>query len=214
MDRAYALSILEDRELFTRIVAFNGRYGRTLGYRADLYDKNFIEALKSADPALLLLQEHKAFEFEFTEGFERTLLVDDNELEFLCRRLGAAALAKMFANTILKEQKNLLFTFIDQELYDFVLKFARFILDESLILNKASFDEDLIRRYPNLGAAILGGFWQSLENVKLKEIAKNRLKVLMGDEKEARILNPNKLYRFIGKVLSHDKGKLWTRCLN
>lgn len=215
VERDLALWYLQQPQLLKRIEAFNRAY-KIKAFKATL--KSELESLytkfEALDPALCLFKPKSSLKkFSFLEKKERLVLVNDEELSLLVTYLGASRLALMLVNTLLKEQKECLLTYIDAKVYNFVLTFARFMLDPHLQLEDSTFDENKLSKIKELGAALLYGVYESLSDEELRLYALKRLELLYPKlKKEPYSLKVEKLcYLILKEELGGD---LWIKCLS
>lgn len=215
MERDLALWYLQQPQLLKRIEAFNRAY-KIKAFKATLNSE--LEPLytkfEALDPSLCLFKTKASLnKFSFLEKKERLVLVNDEELSLLVTYLGASRLALMLVNTLLKEQKECLLTYIDAKVYNFVLTFARFMLDPHLQLEDSTFDENKLSKIKELGAALLYGVYESLSDEELRLYALKRLELLYPKlKKEPYSLKVEKLcYLILKEELGGD---LWIKCLS
>lgn len=215
MERDVALWYLQQPKLLKRIEAFNQAY-KIKAFKATLNSE--LEPLytkfEALDPSLCLFKTKASLnKFSFLEKKERLVLVNDEELSLLVTYLGASRLALMLVNTLLKEQKECLLTYIDAKVYNFVLTFARFMLDPHLQLEDSTFDENKLSKIKELGAALLYGVYESLSDEELRLYALKRLELLYPKlKKEPYSLKVEKLcYLILKEELGGD---LWIKCLS
>ena len=209
VDRTTALRIILNRQLFSKIVAFN-RDANSFPDSMETKSENEVEnRLKELNPSLYIFKKKKSDFHSFEDPFLRIAFADSNEIMTLCLYIGACSYTPYLSSRVLKNERQSIIESLDSGVYDFVMTLGRFLLEKSLMTEFfSSFDlsEAFIRR----GAALINLYLDEFCKNSTADFIKKKINSLSPDTSIKDVhINPVRFNKLITIILINEIDEKW-----
>ena len=206
-----ARELIDNSLLFNKIIEFNRAFNISAAPESDSASHLFLKK-KDANLYLFKKRERKGSFIPFYAEPDRLCLIDNKTLSLLSMYLGSAVLYKSLQQILFKQDRELLFSFLDRSIYDFTLSCGRYSLPPELVMSDIIDLSSLKDAIVSHGCACLSALASLMTDERLKEHFTARIKDLSPrDFKVVDNEHAMAIYKLCIRILTQEIDTTWLK---